>query len=52
VTVIAFIKTHGDECNYLLPTLVDAAGRYYNKPVRIVQLATPACNGPTSAGTS
>jgi hypothetical protein len=46
ITLVAFVPTQGKECNYLLPSLVEAAGRYYNKPVRVVQMAQPEKDVP------
>jgi hypothetical protein len=49
VTLVAFVPTEGKECNYLLPSLVDTAGRYYDKPVRVVQIAQPQGDFPHCA---
>ena len=46
ITLIAFVQTEGKECDYLLPVLVDAAGRYFNQPVRVVQIAEPIGSCP------
>ena len=50
ITLLAFVPTEGKECDYLLPILVEAAGRYYNKPIRVVQVAEPAKDCPHCEG--
>jgi hypothetical protein len=55
IALVAFVRTGGDECDRLLPSLVNAAERYYNQPVRVVQMGlpddrTPRCGSCVESG--
>jgi hypothetical protein len=41
ITVLGFFETRGRECCMLSPQLTEAAGRYWDRPVRVIQVALP-----------
>jgi len=49
ISVVGFVESQGKECCMLSPLLTDAASRYWNRPVRVIQVSLPtkACpHGP------
>ena len=50
VSIIGFVESKGRECCMLSPVLTEAASRYWNKPVRVVQISLPTTECPHGAG--
>ncbi len=50
ITIIGFVESKGQECCLLSPVLAEAASRYWNKPVRVVQVSLPTEQCPHGAG--
>ena len=50
VSIIGFVETKGQECCMLSPVLAEAASRYSDKPVRVVQVALPTAKCPHGPG--
>jgi hypothetical protein len=46
ITIMAFVQGSEDECQLLVPSLVQTAGQYHDKPVRVVQVAVPEAKMP------
>ncbi len=52
VTLIGFTTAQGKECCSLSPQLTEMASRYWDKPVRVVQVSLPTAECPHGPGCS
>lgn len=50
ISVMGFVESKGKECCLLSPALTEAASRYWNKPVRVVQVSLPTAKCPHGPG--
>lgn len=50
LSIVGFVRPEAGSCCGLSPTLVEAASRYWNKPVRVLQVVLPTPDCPHSAG--
>ena len=50
ISIVGFVEPKGEECCMLSPVLAEAASRYWNKPVRVVQISLPTAECPHGAG--
>ena len=50
MSLVGFVESKGKECCLLSPVLIEAASRYWNKPVRVIQVSLPTTDCPHGAG--
>jgi len=50
IGIVGFVESRGTECCMLSPVLTEAASRYWDKPVRVVQVSLPTTKCPHGAG--